>query len=192
MPIFRTQVDLTFSAGSGGGTNSWAVRTVDSGPLSPDNISDLMAEVNQFYQAVATLFPFEWRATWDGSARELGVPEPEYREPDAGWSVEGQGGNVGYGPAPAMACVSWRTSVATRSGRGRTFLGPLVPGAFEGNGTLSSGAVSQLRTAAATLAAENGSFEAGALVVWSELQQIGRDIIGSSVTDQAAVLRSRR
>lgn len=192
MPIFRATVDLSFPIGSGGGTNSWAIRTVDAGPLELENIQDLMGRVQAFYQGITQLFPSTFSASWDGTVRELGTTEPEFRAPDTGWTVVGSASETEYGPAPAMACVTWRTSLGNRSGRGRTFLGPLRKSAFEGNGTLFNTDLSALRSAAATLADGNGTFEAGALVVWSEVDGVGRDIIGSSVTDQAAVLTSRR
>lgn len=192
MPIYRCTVDLDFGAGTGRGTNSWTVRTVDVGLGEIENIQDLMGQVQTFYTALAGKFPANTTMSWDGSAQQLGVAEPAYQESAAGWSVAGGAAANTYGPAPAMVCVTWRTSVATRSGRGRTFLGPIAMNVIGPDGSVDAADLSDIRTAANNLATQNGSLEAGALVIWSETQQVGRDILGSSVTDQIAVLRSRR
>lgn len=192
MPVYRATVDLSFAAGAGRGTNTWAIRTVDVGPAELANIQDLMARVQTFYTSLAALFPTNSKFSWDGTVQELGVPDPAFRDPVSPWTVSGSGAASSYAPAPAMVCVTWRTSLATRSGRGRTFLGPLSPGAFGTDGTVQDGNLDAIRDAATALADGNGALEAGALVVWSGTDGVGRDIIGASVSDQAAVLRSRR
>lgn len=192
MPVYRATVRSTFNAGSGVGTNSWTLRTVGGG-LEGGDIDSLMAVVKQFYTDLALWFPLGHSFTWDGTLTELATPDPEFRAPREPWTVLGLNNGV-YGPAPAAACVTWRTSLAGRSGRGRTFLSPLASEAFQGDGSLNNTFRSTVVTAAADLvtASDDIGETVGALAVWSETDGVARDIIGATVTDQAAVLRSRR
>jgi hypothetical protein len=66
-------------------------------------------------------------------------------------------------------------------------------GIFQGNGTIVDSSLAAIRTAAANLVdASKADVDSQALAVWSEKDGVARDFVGSSVTDQAAVLRSRR
>lgn len=192
MGVYRATVDLGFAAGSGRGTNTWCLRTVDTD--TEDEISVLMARVQQFYGALALVVPDSYAFRWDGQVRQLGVSDPELLPQQDPWETFGAGASgPAYTGAASMACVTWRTSLATRSGRGRTFIGPLRPAAVQADGTLDGEALSSLRQAAATLIDRSDEIATlGAIAVWSDRLQQARDIIGSSVTDQVAVLRSRR
>lgn len=191
MALYRCTVRLTFPVGSGGGTNTWHLRT-GTGTDEDQNIAALMGKVRFFYEAVTPTLPNTWSAEWDGTALEIATAEPTLvTAPGGGWEETGSA-TGGYGAAAGMGCVTWRTALAARSGRGRTFVGPLAATAVEQNGTLSSTALSLFRQAGQSIPDSAGSSVAGAVVVWSERLQQGRDIIGSSVTDQVAILRSRR
>jgi len=99
-------------------------------------------------------------------------------------------GSVG----PAGACISWRTNNIVNGRRpvGRSYLVPLVVGAFEANCSLNptvQTAILSAATAAITAAA-------GGFVVWSRPAG-GRPgttslVSTATVADVAAVLRSRR
>lgn len=192
MPVYRATVDLRFTAGAGRGTNTWSIRTpLDD--LDGGSIQNLMALVLAFYAQCESVIPQSSSASWDGTVQELGTPNPEYRNPGTAWTVGGVAPANAYGPAPAMACVTWRTSLAARSGRGRTFLGPLAATAWQGDGSLAPAALTTVRTAAQALVDNslNDGLDGG-IGVWSEVDQVHRDVVSSSVTDQAAILRSRR
>jgi len=91
-----------------------------------------------------------------------------------------------------MACVTWRSAKASRRGRGRTFLGPFAADAFGPDGTLDDGFRTDLLEAAAdliTFSAANGN---GAIGVYSQVDLLLRDYVSATITDQAAVLKSRR
>lgn len=191
MGLFRTTVNLTFPGGSGGGTNTWHLRTVsDDGTVS--EISTLMALIEDFYAEVDTYLPTGYTAAWDGTALQIAVPDPVLLAGATPWSVAGgdTGGTLANG---AMVCVTWRTPLATKSGRGRTFVGPVGFSTAAGDGTLGGPIIAGFRAAAANLVtASSLASIAGAVVVWSETLQSARDITGSSVTDQYAFLSSRR
>lgn len=192
MGVFRANVDLTFAAGEGVGTNSWTLRTASAG-FDGVQIAALMGFVQEFYTDVSGLFPATSTFRWDGSVQDLASPAPVFSPPATPWTVTGSNATGGYEPVAAGVCVTWRSSLATRRGRGRTFLGPVVAGASEPNGTPNAGFVSLVRDAAASLVASSSTASGtGALAVWSELDGIARDFVGSSVTDQFSVLRSRR
>lgn len=191
MGLFRATVRLDFPVGSGGGTNTWHLRTLSSGGTTTE-VAALMGKVRDFYDALKSHVGTDYVASWDGLVAQVAVPDPALLEQATPWSVAGTGTATSYGPAPAMGCVTWRSSLATKRGRGRTFHGPLRATSFEGNGTLSSGYVTALRGAAQALVSASLVDTNGAIVVFSAADNIGRDIVASSVTDQAAVLRSRR
>lgn len=191
MAVYRLTVDLRFGIGSGRGTNSWCVRTTDASPA--DQVEEWAAVIESFYVAVRPNFPDDSSFTWDGTVTELGSSSPEFRPAEDGWVVEGNNPSAAYGPAPAMACVTWRTSLASRSGRGRTFLGPLSDGAYQADGTLNPDALEDIRAGAALVVdANNGALNPGALAIWSEADSVARDIVSATVNDVVAVLRSRR
>lgn len=90
------------------------------------------------------------------------------------------------------AVSTWNTAAVHRTKhlRGRTFVVPLGNLAYEGNGTLSSGALSTLRSATNTLAAEAnfgvwGRPRSGAGGDWAACT-------GGTVRDQVAWLSTRR
>lgn len=190
--MYRATVDLRYAAGSGRGTNTWTVRTALD-DLDGDAISDIMGWVQTFYSGLAGLFPTNSTFGWDGSVQELGTATPEFRALETPWTVVGSGVASSYAPAPAMVCVTWKSALANRRGRGRTFLGPLSPGAFGADGTIENSNLTAIRQKAAALVSSSlADGLDGALAVWSELDGVARDFVGYSVSDQAAVLRSRR
>jgi len=100
------------------------------------------------------------------------------------------------------AIVRWNTGLIQNGKRvtGRTFLVPLVKECYDTNGTLASGTISGIQTAAAALLSGYGD----GLKVWSRPYAgapgtgegaragIYATVIGQTVPDLAVVLRSRR
>lgn len=192
MPSYRATILCRFGAGAGTGTNTWHFRT-GADALPDDDLSPLLGYIQAFYTAVRTIVPTTYSWSWDGSVTEVLTDAPAYVAAGTGWTVTGSATNGSYGPAAGMACVTWRSELNTRSGRGRTFLGPLAASAVESNGTLSESALTALRNAANGLVSQsNTNDNVGAIGVFSPTQNILRDIVAASVTDQVAVLRSRR
>lgn len=189
MALIRTQVRWTFPAGSGGGVNTWHMRTQDSPGGYQADVEALMEIVRTFYTSVMAICPSSSTVAWDGSAQEIGAA-PEFQEPSPAWSVGGIG--TGYGAAAGMGCVTWYSTLANRRGRGRTFIGPIASAAVEGDGTLTSAALSALRNGAAGLVSSSQSAVAGSIGVYSQRDRLLRDIVGARVTDEVAILRSRR
>lgn len=192
MPTYRATVLLRFAAGGGAGTNTWHFRT--DNPIGIENEpSTIMGWVRDFYTACAPFYPSSTVSSWDGSYTEVLTDAPAYSPPVTGWSVNGTNTDQGYAGAASMAVVTWRTELASRSGRGRTFVGPLAKSVIEGNGSLTTTALATLRAAGAALVGQSNTNDGvGALGVFSPTQNVFRDMVGATVTDQVAVLRSRR
>lgn len=95
---------------------------------------------------------------------------------------------------PAGAAITWGTNgiVAGKRVRGRTFLVPLHSTAYMTDGTLLDAVRTNIQTAADTLV----TAAAGDLLVWSRprvgLAGSAHPVVSARVTDQVAVLRSRR
>lgn len=189
MALFRTQVRLAFPVGAGGGTNTWHVRT-DEG-MSPEDAEDIGSALEDFYVGVNSLFPPSMSAVWDGAFTEIATEEPGVAPSGLPFTQAGDGG-TDYGATAGMACVTWRTALATRSGRGRTFLGPLAATAVEADGTLAASRLTELRAAAAALVDVSTGLNAWAFGVFSPTDGVLRDFTAATVTDQVAILRSRR
>jgi hypothetical protein len=117
--------------------------------------------------------------------------------------VKGTGGPAGYAGASG-GCVDWLTGAIHGKHLmvGRTFVVPLVGGAYENNGTLTPGTVTTLATAAETFRTQAGPL----FGVWgrpraakvppdpNKPQIVGawHPAISSRIPDKAVVLRSRR
>ena len=190
MALYRAVVNLGFAIGSAGGTNTWHLRTLAADPDGSDT-AGLMDLVKTFYIAAGDQVPSAYTWSWDGTVQEIATTAPSVVATSPPWTVNGTA-TGSYTGAPSMSVVTWRSELATRSGRGRTFIGPLAALAVESNGTLSATPLAQLRNAATNLVNSSVGFANGALVVWSETDQLARDFVAFSVTDQVAVLRSRR
>jgi uncharacterized protein (DUF2342 family) len=94
---------------------------------------------------------------------------------------------------PSGGRVDWNTSavVAGRRLRGRTYIVPLTGAQYDSAGSLSTTCIATLESAATTYRS-TGVFTEATPVVWSRTHGILADVIGSSVTDRASILRSRR
>ena len=118
------------------------------------------------------------------------------------WTAAGAGSVTGSGTpisaAGVGACISWTTGgIVTglkgpRKLRGRTFLVPLQNGAYDADGTLTTGTVAALQSAA------NAMQASGPLAIWHRPTSPGASngnsygVISARVKDKVAILRSRR
>lgn len=158
-----------------------------------DNIAGMLSD---FYEVVASLLVTGTEVSFDGIWTEVMDPEPTQVEGET-WSQEGIGGMNAL-PRASAICVGWRTALATRKGRGRTFLNPITWDMCQDDGTIATTPLAGIRAAAAALVEASDSFANGALGVYS--RDAGgvppvpsfRDFTSSQVRDTFAVLRSRR
>jgi hypothetical protein len=191
MAIYRMKVGLTYGTGSTRGVNTWHFRTAGS-VIDQAQIDQCVNAVSQFYLAVAGLWGSDNRAIFDGALTEVGTATPAAGVAGTAFNRQGTASGVTPGPAGVGACITWRSSLATRSGRGRTFIVPLYTNAYESNGTLSAGALTTLQGAANSLVSSSKAFGNGALGVYGGTPAQLRDFVSATVTDKVAWLSTRR
>lgn len=208
MSVWRVAPVLTWGGPGSPGANVWHLRINDAGDLGtamPEAITALRA----FYNGLAAT---DWGSNavgifpTDFSVSLAEVVNVETQEIE---SVSFPTVQVGNGAADAaqvlQICTTWRTSIAARRGRGRTFLGPLGSHVVSGDGSPQDGALTMIRAQATTLlnasaAANDWAFGVYGLQApapdgttnYSALPHVLRDFTGFTVRDQFAVLRSRR
>jgi hypothetical protein len=112
-------------------------------------------------------------------------------DPVVGWSNTG---GIGSGTSPQVLqlVAGWRTSSATRSGRGRTFVGPWASIAMDSDGTPSSSLMAAMASAISTLVSASTGANGWAIGVLSRTDGVIRDVVGGRARDSWSVLRSRR
>lgn len=190
MALYRAVVDIEWGGG-GSGVNVWHFRTISS----PGTLADRQGAVDairDFYDAVSSIYPTDTTISMPAEVVTEFQSAPAF-EPVTPWTITGDSGTATHLPAATQLVVGWRTTAATRSGRGRTFLGPLAGTLNEANGTPTPGLITTVQTAANDLVAESESALGGwAVGVWSEADGVLRDFTSARVRDVFAVLRSRR
>lgn len=184
---WRMVVTINSPYVNGTGTNTFHGRFTDPEPSGGDDLANLAKE---FYRSILGQIAQPVTLAFSGQWQGVGPDQGKIRE-GAGWSLA-SGDNVVPLPLAIAQVVTWRTSLNTRSGRGRTFLGPVAKGTLQDNGTPLESTRAQLQTAADALISGSEGLTNGALGVWSPTDQILRDFTGASVPNEYAVLRSRR
>lgn len=191
MSTFRGIVTIDHPALGGTGTNTWHVRTTGSDPLDAGELQGLTDIIEAFYTGLEPILAAATHLAFDGVWTSVGAnPQVNTTDADA-WTITSTGSDAPLPPADCV-CVTWRTTSASRSGRGRTFLGPMGVGSLQGDGTVEATRLASLREFAGNLVDASTGFTNGAIGVFSTKNVTFRDFVGSSITDQFAVLRSRR
>lgn len=165
-----------------------------------DTEADLAADrIEAFFSAVKEFFPPTLQIAVQSDADVIEETTGELvTSLNAGTRVPvtGTGAAVGYSAASGIV-VTWRTA-GVRNGRrvrGRTFLVPCVPVAYAADGTLATGTITTVSTAATALRNAAGTPDLG---VWARPTGPGATdgswhaVNAHTVPDLAAVLRSRR
>lgn len=187
MATWRAVVTLNHAALGGTGTNTWHLRTAIS-DVGQANV--IMGLVEDFYTGINGYFPDSASINWDGELVGVGANEGDFLEV-ADWTVVG-GTAGGVLPPSQSIVVGWRTETGGRSGKGRTFLGPMHNNTLEANGTPDPTCLGNIRDAAADLVSASLADGNGALGVWSRQDSLLRDFTSSAVRDSFGSLRSRR
>lgn len=198
MPTFRLPVSLTLSGMPDQAINVWHFRANDGGIDAA--FGDAVEAIRGFYSALAVGTVLANGTTVSAeAAQEVGTDQ--VRAVD--WSNITVPESGARAPFPMAITVNWRSSSASRRGRGRTFVGPLVGGAVQSDGTVAENTLSAVRAAAAGLVSASVaggiSGSAWAVGVYG-LETAGgtpasphviRDVVGSTVHDRFAWIRSR-
>jgi hypothetical protein len=199
MAIYRAAVNLGYTDTTGGpGVNVWHFRTnAVTGTLQ---VQDLVDELHTFYDSITN----GGTTGSSGFQRNMSISLEEVIDVESSdivpvdWTTIVTP-NVGASAPPVLAqCITWRTSSATRRGRGRTFLGPLSSAALEANGTPNEDVRSVIKAAGDAFIASFAGPDEGAFGVYGREAAGGagahvlRDFVTCSVPNEFAVLRSRR
>jgi hypothetical protein len=188
MAIARVRVKLPNPAGTGDAYNIWHVRTTGSPEEDTPLLQNAVDALGTFYDGIrnhltAGTVTVGDSVIWD----PIGSPTYANINPVTVTTA----GN-GASPALLAVTVTWYTNSATRSGRGRTFVGPWNHATTESDGTVNSNQLAALRAAAAGLLADSQSANGWAIGVLSIKQGIFRDATSYAVRDRFAYLSSRR
>lgn len=190
MALMTHPVQIAWSYGTGSpGANVWHLRSTGSaiGGADAQSMSDI---IKAFYQDIAGYFPtgvtIDFLGTVTGLGDDLG--DSATLTP---WQVVGTGG-TGRLSSALQLVVSWKSNTGGRKGRGRTFIGPLNSGLADGSGVPTSAGATDLQAAAEDLIEASDSFANGAIVVYSKVDGLARDVTQATVARKFGVLRSRR
>lgn len=190
MAVYAVPIRITWNYGTGSpGANVWHGRSTSEWPPEADGQSMIDA-LEQFYTDCAGFYPEGVEVAFDGVITGVGLDAGDSAQFPP-WTVAGTA--TGNKESTALQLVvSWGTNSGGRSGRGRTFIGPLSAGIAGADGTPTQGAVDLLQDAAQDLIDASDSFANGAIGVWSPKDQVVRDFVTSAVRRKYGVLRSRR
>lgn len=179
MGVYRIPAIISGVAISGKAANIWHMR-----PAS-DALADVQAavdEIQTFYSSLASRYNTSTVIAIGGRVLRIDV-DPQPIIPVTQRTVTGT--DAGGTTPPQLAnVVSWRTTLAGKSYRGRTYLGPFASSQLSGN-QWTSGLATQISTSALALIA------GGHLVVWSEKLQTATTVTLSMVDAHCETMRSR-
>lgn len=191
MAIYRVPVRIEFANAGGPGFNIHHFSTQPGG--QPGDLGEALDALTAYYTAIKGLFAGSTKITLGEGMIKDPLGAPEYVDDDARTVIGGSGG-TGSTATPTMVAlvVSWRTSSATRSGRGRSFLGPVGFATLAADGTPEPVILGTVRTASVAFVNDSRSANGWAHGVLSAKQGTFRETTGSTVRDRWSVLTSRR
>lgn len=207
MAIYRMPVRLDHPVlGPQGAINVWHFRTGGTTAPGPNSeFSRAVDSIQRFYQDICGT------GTTPGNVMAPGTTVIADNVNQVGTDsvfpvtfAKVTSGGTGPAAPPSLAItIGWRTSSATRRGRGRTMIGPLHGGAVEADGTVAPAFLTNLTNAAqrlvTTSTAAIGDGAGWAVGVYG-LQNAGgtrqdphvlRDLTGFKILDHFGWLRSR-
>lgn len=188
MPIYRVPVRLEFVGGGGPGYNVFHVRTVSN---ARDELTSALDALEAFYTSLRPYYVSSTRIHIGEAMIRDPLGSPEYVNDDS--RVVSGTGAAGMEVHLLSIVCSWRTSSATKSGKGRTFLGPFGANVADNNdGTPTTAALNAIRAAAQQLVDSSTGLNDWAIGVLSQKQGLLRDITGVTVNDRWSYLSSRR
>lgn len=200
MAIFRVPLNIVFVGAGSPGANIWHIRT--PGVIASDELNQanaLLGFIHTFYVQMLAYLP-------NGTTVSLGtVTEEGTQREIVPTFAPVLGTGTGNSPQALCAVVTWKTSIAARRGRGRTFFGPLNTGTIQSDGTLNDTFRANLVAAAGALVTSSMGYGNGAVGVYGYNvaktrgvprnptdARVFRDYVGASVRDLFGILRSRR
>jgi hypothetical protein len=194
--IYRFPVKLAWGGAGSPGVNVWHIRTVDPSVPGLDlgsaqgQLDDASEAIRTFYDTIKTHLAPGASVGSPDLVTTVGDAEPQFDQVTTPWGMSS--GASGAAPAPVALTCTWYTENATRRGRGRTFISPLADNTLSANGTPNDAVIATFHGAAQALVNASKGANGWAIGVWSEVDQVLRDVTRTKVRDTFAVLRSRR
>lgn len=192
MTFWRMVVVLNSPVYPSPGTNTWHAQTPL--PASDDDNQGLLLDLENnlaaFYVALDEYMAGSSAAVFDGVWTEI-PGEDGFVRHTAGWNAGAASALAPMPPADCLA-IQWRAATGGRSGRGRSFLGPLGTSTLQDNGTPTEAFRTDMKAAGDELITAQGDSGDGQFCVWSEKDQTGRPFATCLVPNKFASLRSRR
>jgi len=202
MAIWRVPINIVFPGAGSPGVNVWHIRT--GGVLPADEVTQanaLIGYIRTFYNNLVGNYP-------TGVTLSLGTVTEEATQREMACTMTAVSG-VGTGSAPQLLAmvVTWKTTIAARRGRGRTFIGPLSTSSMQSDGTPVDSFRTTVGTGAAALIASSVAYGNGAIGVYGYQNaklpgkanlrnpadpKVFRDVTGYATRDLFGSLRSRR
>lgn len=183
-------VNLTWTGATGSpGTNTWHFRTTGAF-ADTGEVEGLSGIVQDFYTALQGYFPSSLNIQMFGDITGVLTDEGSIQQITS-WGLAGSGG-TDYLPPATCGVASWRAATGGRSGRGRTFLGPLSGEASGTNGAPSIAFAADLQAAIDDLVDASTGFGDGAVAILSRTDSLLRDIVIGQASAKFGSLRSRR
>lgn len=190
MSIYRANVAITGGEVLGPAVNTWHFRTDGIDDAGDAALPDLLTSLAAFYAAVKNEFCEGTNTHFDGVLTSVEEEDPRVIVIDP-WTVNTTTAAQGLPPQDCLL-MRWGTSRPTRSGRGRTFFGPMCTNSLFGHGIVHPSTATVFNDAAAALISSFSGPADGAICIYSRADHVARDIISHSVVPKFAVLRSRR
>jgi len=203
MALFRVKARWTIP----GAGAAFTVMHFDDGEVGQDvdqAATNQTTALHTFFDSVKNVLPQPVKVQVMSDVEVIDVATGELVGAATGGShaelAGAQPSSIGWA-APTGACITWTTAgIRTlnskpRRVRGRTFLVPLSNAAYDVNGTLTDTAMGTLNAAATAL---RGNFSGQELAVFGRPGVggspvgVAHAVTGHKITDQAAILRSRR
>lgn len=188
VPTFRVANKISYNQPGSPGVNIMHVRA-DAEGLS-DELNEAITAIAGFYESIARVL---------APGVRVDVAESVIQDPLGSRVVIGAAPHPVLGasasvqsPALLCICASWKTSIASRSGRGRTFIGPLEGAAGDADGSTSNDKRLTVLEAAQVLIEESSGANGWGFGILSLKDGLIRDVVGVTISDQLSYLSSRR
>lgn len=161
MGIFRVPFPIVFPGAGSPGVNVWHIQTTNtSGGSELADANVLVGYLRTFYDSIKAYYP-------TGTTITLGTVTEETTEREIVPAFAPVAG-IGTSSAPQMLAlvVTWKSTIAARRGRGRTFIGPLSTASVQTDGTPVDAVRTAIAAAANALVASSVSSTNGQVGVW--------------------------
>lgn len=187
MAVWRTVVRTDYPGTGGPGYNTFHFRDDADGGLN-DALVAAQEALRAAYVEISAVMPLGRTFTHDGQWVDINDARIEVTP---GWLRASTASTSENLPPATTLCVGWRSGLASRSGRGRTFLSGFGEAQSEG-GVPNTAVMDAAAAFGQAIVDFSASFGNGAFVIHSPTTGLSRDITSTATRRQWAVLRSRR